>query len=94
VADELRDLLDAPLDELPHGDWQRHKERYRDFDRGATPSRRITSTDRSTLPVERTPRHTKKAWREWVLDGGIGDGTLAIVLAHEVEYEGFGWVYE
>ena len=36
----------------------------------------------------------QRAWWEWVLAEGIGDGLLAVVLAHEVEHEGFGWLYE
>lgn len=97
VADSCRRLRDeTPIDELPDGDWERDYDRYRerDFDR----DRLAVAVDEEFGQVYFAGRtHVpacQHAWREWVIEGGIGDGILAIVLSHEVDYEGFGWVYE
>lgn len=97
VANNCRHLRDeTPIDELPTGDWDRENERYREknFER----DRLVIQKDEAFQQVYVAGRtHTppcQQAWREWFVNGAVGDGTLAIVLSHEVDYEGFGWIYE
>jgi hypothetical protein len=96
VAAACRGLLDAPLDELPAGDWDPRKDRYRDrdFDRQALTVEVDESRGQVYFGGRTFASGIGDAWRAWVVNGGVGDGLLVEVLGHEVEYEGFGRIYE
>ncbi|WP_255150692.1 hypothetical protein [Halorarius halobius] len=96
VASACRGLPDAPVAELPAGDWDPGAERYRerDFDRQALRVEVDEAREQVYVGGRTFKSGIADAWRAWVVNGGIGDGLLVEVLGHEVEYEGFGRVYE